>query len=209
MNDWRAASALPDNGKTKKSPVPWENPDMSEENESNLVQRREDRRTLEKMRRKLATSGTVGKKSDPPRQGQPRKRGMRIWPFAIGAIGLLIALNFGLSQQDAILKAIGVETESKNKLTPPAGLSMDDQVRFWAYAIYDIPKLRARFTVPKGVSIDTKSARTQLENLLAENLGNEVRNEVFLMQQKEPAPGSRANSRAKTRPNRAQNRPNP
>jgi hypothetical protein len=167
----------------------WENPYMSEENESNLVQRREDRRTLEKMRRKLATSGTVGKKSDQPRQGQPVKRGgMRIWPFAIGAAGLLIALNFGLSQQDAILKTMGVETESKNQLKPPPGLSLDEQVRFWAYAVYDIPKLRARFTVPKGAVIDKKYARTQLDNLLAENLGNEVRNEVFVMQQSDPAP---------------------
>lgn len=161
---------------------------MSDENESNLVQRREDRRTLAKMRSKLATSGTVGKKSDLPRQVQPGKGGMRIWPFAIGAAGLLIALNVGLSQQDAILKAIGVEAPSPNKLAPPPGLSLDDQARFWAYAAYDIPKLRARFTMPRGVAIDTRLALTQLENLLAENLGNEVRNEIFAMQQKEPAP---------------------
>lgn len=161
---------------------------MSEENESNLVQRREDRRTLEKMRRKLATSGTVGKKTDLPRQGQPGKRGMRIWPFAIVAGGLLMALNFGLSNQDTLLKALGVETESPNQPKPPPGLSLDEQTRFWAYAIYDIPKLRARFSIPRGAVIDRKFARTQLEILLAGNLGNEVRNEVFVMQQKEPAP---------------------
>lgn len=162
---------------------------MSDDNESNLVQRREDRRTLEKMRRKLATSGTVGKKSDLPRQAQPgNKRGMRIWPFAMVAAGLLIALNFGLSQQDAILKALGIQTESQNQPKPPPGLSLDEQSRFWAYAIYDIPKLRARFSVPRGVAIDKKFARTQLEILLAGNLGNEVRNEVFVMQQKDPVP---------------------
>ena len=161
---------------------------MSDENESNLVQRREDRRTLQKMRSKLATSGTVGKKSEPTRQIQTGKRGMRIWPFAIGAAGLLIALNFGLSNQAEILKAIGIEADAKSRLAPPAGLSMDDQVRFWAYAAYDVPKLRTRFAVPRGIPIDTKFARTQMENLLAENLGNEVRNEVFLLQQKEPVP---------------------
>jgi hypothetical protein len=166
---------------------------MSEENESNLVQRREDRRTLEKMRRKLATSGTVGKKSDLPRQGQPGKRGMRIWPFAMVVGGLLMALNFGLSNQDAILKAVGLESESQNQPKPPPGLSLDEQARFWAYAIYDIPKLRARFSVPRGSAIDKNFARTQLEILLAGNLGNEVRNEVFVMQQNEPVP--KANSK--------------
>lgn len=166
----------------------WENPAMTDDNESNLVQRREDKRTLEKMRRKLATSGTVVKKSDQPRLGQPGKPGPRIWPFAIGAAVLLIALNFGLSNQDSIKKAVGVKTESSNRLAPPPGLSLDDQVRFWAYAVYDIPKLRARFTVSKGAVIDKKAARTQLESLLAENLGNEVRNEVFAMQQNEPVP---------------------
>lgn len=160
---------------------------MSDANESNLVQRREDRRTLEKMRRKLATSGTVGKKSEPARPIQSGKRGMRIWPFAIGAAGLLIALNLGLSQQETILKAIGIESEPKNRLAPPAGLSMDDQARFWALAAYDVPKLRKSFTVPKGVPIEIKYARTQLENLLAENLGQEVRNEIALLQRKAPA----------------------
>ena len=187
MNDWRAASALPDNGTRTKSPVLWENPDMSDENESNLVQRREDRRTLQKMRSKLATSGTVGKKIEPARTIQPGKRGMRIWPFAIGAAGLLIALNFGLSNQEALLKAVGVEAETRNQPKPPPGLAPDDQARFWAYAIYDLPKLRARFSVPRGAVLDKKSARTQLEILLAGNLGNEVRNEIFVMQQNEPA----------------------
>lgn len=172
---------------------------MADDNESNLIQRREDRRTLEKMRRKLATSGTVVKKSDQPRLGQPGKPGMRIWPFAIGAAALLIALNFGLSNQDSITKSLGVKTESANQLAPPPGLTLDDQVRFWAYAVYDIPKLRARFTVPKGAVIDKKSARTQLDNLLAENLGNEVRNEVFAMQQKESPPPKPSPKPAKSR----------
>jgi hypothetical protein len=191
--DWPPNPAPSDNGKPSKSPVPWENPDMSDENESNLVQRREDKRTLEKMRRKLATSGTVVKKSDQSRLGQPGKPGKRIWPIAIGAAALLIALNFGLSNQDAILRAVGAKTESSNKLAPPPGLSLDEQARFWAYAVYDLPKLRARFKVPKGVLIDKNSARTQLDILLAENLGNEVRNEVFVMQQNAPArkPGAK------------------
>jgi hypothetical protein len=158
------------------------------ENESNLVQRREDRRTLERMRRKLATSGSVAKKMDVQRP-VAAKRKLRIWPIAAGAAVLLLALNFGLSTgQNHIMKAMGANTAALNALTPPPGLSLDDQVRFWAYAVWDVPKLRARFTVPKGTVIDNKAARKQLEQLLAENLGPDVRNEVFILQQKDPPP---------------------
>jgi hypothetical protein len=162
---------------------------MADENESNLVQRREDRRTLEKMRRKLATSGTVASKADMSRHAGP-KRSLRIWPFAVAASIFLIALNFGLrTHQGKIIQAMGA-TAASNQLKPPAGLSLDEQVRFWAYAIYDIPKLKARFPIPKGTVIDNKAARLKLEGLLAENLGNEVRNEVFVLQQKDPPPAA-------------------
>jgi hypothetical protein len=157
------------------------------QNESNLVQRREDRRTLEKMRRKLATSGTVSKKSNLPHQA--KKPGLRIWPFAVAAAVLLIALNFGLStQENKILKAMGVSVPGQNTLTPPPGLSLDEKVRFWAYAVYDVPKLRARFAIPKGTKVDSKAARKELEQMLAEDLGAEVRNEIFILQQKDPQP---------------------
>ncbi|GEM_PF-2265704 len=158
------------------------------QNESNLVQRREDKRTLEKMRRKLATSGKVSSKADLPKIAG-KKNTLRIWPFAAGAALLLIALNFGLrTQQNHIIKALGVETVASNALTPPSGLTMDEQARFWTYAIYDIPKLKIRFQIPKGVVIDNKGARKRLEILLAENLGTEVRNEIFVYQQQDPAP---------------------
>src|SRR5689334_6138632 len=103
------------------------------QNESNLMQRREDRRTLEKMRRKLATSGTVSKKSDLPRQAhQVKKPGFRLWPFAIGAALLLIAINFGLGTKQ-VQNVLGANAPIANALTPPAGLTLDEQARFWAY----------------------------------------------------------------------------
>jgi hypothetical protein len=161
---------------------------MSDENENNLVQRaREDRRTLEKMRRKLATSGHMGK-NDVAKLRKPVKRNARIWPFAAAAVVILLGLNFALStRQDQIMALLGVKTTEKAPPGPPAGASLDEQVRFWAYALYDVPKLKARFHVPRGTVVKPAVARTNLEQLLAENLGSEVRNEVFAMQQKAKA----------------------
>jgi len=167
------------------------------QNESNLMQRREDRRTLEKMRRKLATSGTVSKKSDLPHQThQVKKPGFRLWPFAAVAALLLIAVNFGLGTKQ-VQEALGADAPAANALTLPPGLTLDEQARFWAYAVYDVSKLRTRFRIPKGVSLDNKAARKQLEQILAENLGPEVRNEIFVLQQKDPASKARA---AKAKP---------
>jgi hypothetical protein len=175
-------------------------PEMIDEsqNESNLMQRREDRRTLEKMRRKLATSGTMSKKGDLPHHG--KKRSLRIWPFAVGAALLLIALNFGLGTKQA-QKALGANAPAANALKLPPDLALDEQARFWAYAVYDVPKLRIRFRIPKGIVVDNKAARIQLEQILAENLGPEIRNEIFVFQQKEPPPKAPAKSKsAKAKP---------
>jgi hypothetical protein len=170
------------------------------QNESNLMQRREDRRTLEKMRRKLATSGTMSKKGDLPHHG--KKRSLRIWPFAVGAALLLIALNFGLGTKQ-VQKALGTKAPAANALTPPPNLTLDEQARFWAYAVYDVPKLKTRFRIAKGIVVDSKAARMQLEQILAENLGPEVRNEIFVFQQKEPPPkkpAAKSKSAAKAKP---------
>jgi hypothetical protein len=175
---------------------------LDPQNESNLVQRpREDKRTLEKMRSKLATSGkTGGKRSAKPelRRTQPKKS-IRIWPWIIGAAVILAGLNFTLhTQQDRIMSAMGVK-QTAGPLTVPPGLKPDDQARFWAYAAYDVAKLRATFTIPKGAILDQALARRNLERLLAEDLGTSVRNEIFALQQA-AAPAAAAQPQAKTPP---------
>ncbi|MDB5102998.1 MAG: hypothetical protein JWP91_687 [Fibrobacteres bacterium] len=167
------------------------------QNESNLVQRREDRRTLEKMRRKLASSGKISSKHNLPQLKSGKRAGMRIWPLAIAAGVLLIGLNFGLSlRQDKITSA--VDASSSANLSPPPGLTLDEQVRFWAYAVYDVPKLRSKFHIPKGAVLNPVVARKNLEQLLAENLGIEVRNEIFAYQQKFPDAVPKAKAKART-----------
>jgi hypothetical protein len=89
-----------------------------------------------------------------------------------------------------------------SRLEPPPGLSLDEQTRFWCYAAYDYPKLKSRYKLPKGVVIDAAAARNNLERLLAEDIGNAVRNEVFAYQQARPGPGA-AKPVAKARPDPA------
>lgn len=169
-------------------------------NESNLVQRREDRRTLEKMRRKLATSGSVGSKMDTSMAQRP-KRNIRIWPFVV-ALGVALAgMNFALhTQQDKILMAMGADAKGSVKLEPPPGLSLDEQVRFWCYAVYDFEKMKSHFKLPKGVVLDKIVARQNMDRMLAEDLGPEVRNEIFAYQQAHPDPKPLAKSAGNPRP---------
>lgn len=157
-------------------------------NEANLVQRREDRRTLAKMRSKLATSGQAASRMEKPAQVTAR-RNIRIWPFVIALAVALAGMNFALhTQQDKILGAMGADGKPSKRLEAPPGLSLDEQVRFWCYAVYDFEKMKKHFKLPKGVVFDKVSARKNLDALLAEDLGTEVRNEIFAYQQANPDP---------------------
>jgi hypothetical protein len=175
---------------------------MADENGNNLVQRgHDDRRTLEKMRRKLATSGQMGKND--VIKLKKNKPARRIWPFAIAAAAVLLGLNYALNtHQEQIIGAIGGPRLANIPLAPPAGTSLDEQARFWAYAAYDIHKLKARFNIPKGVVVDKVAAYKNLEKILADNLGVEVRNEIFALQQNAPSPVEKKKIRAIARPGR-------
>jgi hypothetical protein len=157
---------------------------------TNLVPPRADRRTLAKMRGKLATSSHKGKKAETARPARP-KRHIRILPFVIGLglalAGMEIALH---ASQDSRSGPAAGGLPMGSRIAPPPGLSLDEQARFWCYAAYDYPKLKARFKPPKGAINDSKQALRNLENLLAENLGNAVRNEIFAYQQAHPDPAA-------------------
>lgn len=157
-------------------------------NGTNLVPPRADRRTLAKMRGKLAGSGHRGKVREIARPAQP-KRQLRIWPFVIG-LGLALAgMEFALYAREAGHPGSGAgQPYATARIAPPPGLSLDEQARFWCYAAFDYPKLKARFKLPKGAVYDRKEARAALDRLLAEDLGNAVRNEIFAYQQAHPDP---------------------
>ncbi|MBW8888018.1 MAG: hypothetical protein JF616_09705 [Fibrobacteres bacterium] len=155
-------------------------------NGTNLVPPRSDRRTLAKMRSKLASSGQRGKRPEMTHFVGP-KRQIRIWPFVIGLALALAGMEFAMyTRQDSGTDASAGRSNSSARLAPPPGLSLDEQARFWCYAVYDYPKLKSRFKPPRGSVFDMKEARANLERVLAEDLGNSVRNEIFVYQQAHP-----------------------
>jgi hypothetical protein len=95
---------------------------------------------------------------------------------------------------------MGAEMKASARLAPPPGLSLDEQVRFWCYTVYDFNKLKSHFKVPKGAVIDKVEARKNLDRMLAEDLGQEVRNEIFAYQQANPDPKPVAKAVVKPRP---------
>jgi hypothetical protein len=152
-------------------------------NGTHLVPPRLDRRAMAKMRGKLSASGRMDKQTDLPRLARS-KRSVRIWPFVI-ALGLALGgMNLAMRAQQGKFSGSGtVPANGVSRLQPPPGLSLDEQTRFWCYAVYDYPKLKARFKLPKGAYGDKQTARANLDRLLAEELGAAVRNEVFAYQQ--------------------------
>lgn len=184
-------------------------------NETHLVPARLDRRALAKMRSKLVTPGATGKlpsapgrapkpvagkagaPADPPRSVRA-KRPVRIWPFVIALALALGGMHLGMRAQGKGLfgpAASGIPDPSR--LEPPRGLSLDEQARFWCYAVYDFPKLKARFKPPKGAYCDKQVARANLDRLLAEDLGTAVRNEIFAYQHARPPAAPSINPAAK------------
>ena len=157
---------------------------------SHLVPPSVNRRALAKMRGKLAASGQSGRKLEMAKPARAR-RPARIWPFVI-ALGLALAgMDLALhTQHDRIAAAMSGGAGGSPRLEPPPGLALDEQARFWCYAAYDFPRLKARFKLPKAVVNDKQEARANLERLLAENLGDEVRREVFAYQHAGPAPAA-------------------
>lgn len=154
-------------------------------NGSHLVPQRLDRRAMAKMRNKLSVAGREDKQIDPPRLARP-KRSVRIWPFVI-ALGLALGgMTLAMRVQQGDLPGFGAKGATRfNKaprLEPPHGLSLDEQTRFWCYAVYDYPRLKSRFKLPKGAYADKQTARANLDRLLSEEIGAAVRNEVFVYQ---------------------------
>jgi hypothetical protein len=171
---------------------------MPDGNDVDLVQRREDRRTLAKMRSKLATSGQSVKKEPLKQKAAAAPKKNRIVPIAIAGVVLALGLGFALRPQSAADPHALVRTAFE----PPAGTSLDDQARFWAYIMYDMSKMRTRFQVPTGIVINKNAARQNLEILLSGNLSAAVRNEISALQQKSPEAKKAPNPAAARRPGR-------
>lgn len=168
-------------------------------NASNLFQSSgEGRRTLAKMRGKLASSGSIAA-ANPVSLANAARRPIRFKLWVVAAAAFLAGLNYALmAHPDRILSALGAAAAPARELQPAAALSLDDQARFWAYALYDRPGLHKRYGAGGGAILNTGRARERLEHLLAGDLGNAVRNEITALRKT----GLPAPEKAKPRPTR-------
>lgn len=158
------------------------------------------RPTLEAMRRKLASalpapadaanpSAEAGKTTSIQGPSRPltasliAKRRQAAGLKSLAAISLftmaLLGMHFLLqSHREEVLEAVGIQTFS-TPLASPAGLSLDDRARFWAYAAFDAQRLRERFPVPASALIDPVDARHHLEDVLEQEVGAAARAEAM------------------------------
>ncbi len=141
------------------------------------------RPTLEAMRRKLASAPQKPVAKPAPAARKSRKPGVKSLMGMGLACMLLVAAHFlAHSHREEILEAVGWRTFSP-PLAPPAGLSLDDRARFWAFAAFDSQKLRQKFKVPASAMIDAVDAQHHLEDLLTQDLGAQARAEVMELKQ--------------------------
>jgi hypothetical protein len=142
------------------------------------------RPTLEAMRRKLASaapvaaSATAKPSAARPRGGHGVKSLAAIGVFTVTLIGMHFLLR---SHRDEVLEAVGIRTFT-SPLAPPAGLSLDDRARFWAYAAFDAQALRQHFQVPASAWIDPVDAQHHLADILEQEVGPAARAEVSRLQ---------------------------
>jgi hypothetical protein len=147
------------------------------------------RPTLEAMRLKLA-SASNGRSSAIQSPALPGAAHRRKAPGlqSLAAIGLFTAALLGMhfllrSHREEILEAVGIRTLT-SPLAPPAGLSLDDRARFWAYAAFDAHGLRERFPVPASALIDPVDAQHHLADILEQEVGPAARAEALGLRQR-------------------------
>lgn len=149
------------------------------EYELSLLQREPDReKLLGRMRGKLANF------TPPPEPAGPSfavRRRMRkqawTWVVRIALVAMIAAVNWLLmDRKDQILSKMGYE--GVPGLPEPAGnLSADEQALYYAYALYDFAKFKARFGAAGYPAVDQAATRRLLEDLMPQ-VSNAVLGEI-------------------------------
>lgn len=154
---------------------------MLQHKEFHLARPGKARPTLEDMRRKLAAGApqSVPTQKDRRKSRRPGRKQL-IWTAVLAA--MLIGANFLVrAHREEILQVMGLQAFAA-PLAAPAGLSLDDRARFWAYAAFDEDRLRKRFKIPAAAEVDAEDARHHLEGLLTQPLGMSARAEILTLQ---------------------------
>lgn len=120
---------------------------------------------LNRMRGKLAGVAAPAAVNETRHRARRRSRAFT-WTVRIACVAMVAGINYLLlDKQDAILATIGY-AGVPSLPEPSRSLSPDDQALYYAYALYDIGKLRSRFGVTEYYAVDQAGARRKLEDLL-------------------------------------------
>lgn len=116
-------------------------------------------------------AGESGLRAGPPeaRGDRARKAAVRVRSASrLGILAAFLALSLSLwiaDGKDALLARLGYRSVAPLP-EPSAGFSLDDQARYWTYALYDFDALKRRYHVSGYFAIDGARARGRLDDLL-------------------------------------------
>lgn len=130
---------------------------------------------LHLLQRNSATGAGVPRlRSGPAAAPDAQRRKEAVRPREGSRLGVLppllalLALSFSFwvaDGRDLLLVRLGYRSVAPLP-DPTAVLSLDDQARYWTFALYDFDSLKRRYRVSGYFSIDPERARLRLERLL-------------------------------------------
>jgi hypothetical protein len=122
---------------------------------------------LEKMRNKLASKPSTAQIQIERKRDQ-RRSAATTWTIRALVLLALAAVNY-LFIGNGDLIASKLRKPAVPRLPVPAlTASADEQALYYAYALYDYPKLEERFKIKGFYAVDQNDARRKLEALLPE-----------------------------------------
>jgi hypothetical protein len=120
---------------------------------------------LEKMRNKLASKPGTAQIRSEHKRGK-RRSAATTWTVRALVLLSLAAVNY-LFLGNGDLIASKLRKPSVPRLpVPAAALSVDERALYYAYALYDYPRLEERFKVTGFYAVDQTDAKRKLEALL-------------------------------------------
>jgi hypothetical protein len=141
-------------------------PKPSRDNGLSLLQNNPSRDLLlEKMRSKLATTPSTAQ-AETERKREVRRRATASWTVRGLALAGLIALNYFVFGHREEIAAKLQRHAVPSLPAPSAAASPDEQALYYVYALFDYPKLGARFGVTGFYAVDQAAAKRRVEDLL-------------------------------------------
>jgi hypothetical protein len=132
----------------------------------NLLQNNPPRELLlEKMRGKLASTPSAAN-VQVERKREVRKRAAASWIVRAVALLALGAINYLLIGNRDVIAAKLHKPAVARLPAPTESFSADERALYYAYALYDYPKLKERYGISGFYAVDQADARNKLQALM-------------------------------------------